>query len=133
MDDYTDITDDAIYAPIMADSFKILDFLNKVNGQTAKRITQKWIFVDLFYLLYQNKEKLKDLRPPVFAQVYLQFDEDRLKHNAEPEKLLSGRSGREARDLYDYIMAFKLSGGERKNLTHRNSILSRRFKKALGA
>lgn len=129
MDDYTNITDDSVYAPIIADSDEILEFLQKVNLLALKRITQKWIFVDLFYLLFQNKTKIK---PKDFARVYLQFDKDRRKHNAEPEKLLSRKPSQQDQDLYDYIMAFKISGGERKNLEERNEILNRRFKKLMG-
>jgi len=132
MEDYTTITDDSVYAPVMADAQEILQFLHKVNARASKRITQKWIFVDLFYLLYQNKAKIKKIRPKDFAGVYLQFDKDRLKHNAEPEKLLSGKPTREKKDLYNYIMAFKISGGQRKNLEQRNKVLNRRFKMLLG-
>ena len=132
MDDYTNITDDRIYAPILSDSLEILEFLDKVNKQAAYRVTQKWIFVDLFYLLYQKKAKINKISPKDFAEVYMQFDKDRLKHNAEPDKLLLGKPDPTKQDLYDYIMAFKISGGERKNLEHRNKVLNRRFKKLIG-
>lgn len=132
MEDYTNITDDNVYVPILSDSLDILEFLNKVNKLTSYRITQKWIFVDLFYLLFQNKAKLNKISPKGFAEVYLQFDKDRRKYNAEPDKLLLGKPNQQNQDLYDYIMAFKISGGERKNLEQRNKILSRRFKNLIG-
>ncbi len=132
MADYINLTDDKIYAPIMADALEILDFLNKVNQRTSKRIKQKWIFVDLFYLLFQNKKRLKKIKPKVFASVCLQFDRERLKHNAEPEKLLAGKPTKGDRDLYNYIIAFKISGGERKNLEIRNMALNHRFGKVFG-
>ncbi len=132
MEDYTNITDDSIYAPLMAYTHEILEFLNKVNVRASKRITQKWIFVDLFYLLFHNRSKLKKIKPKDFTRVYLQFDKDRLKHNAEPERLLSRKPTQQDQDLYDYILAFKISGGERKNLAQRNEVLNRRFKKLLG-
>lgn len=132
MDDYTNITDDGVYAPILSDSLDILEFLNKVNKLTSYRITQKWIFVDLFYFLFQNKAKLLKISPKDFAEAYLEFDKDRRKHNAEPDKLLLGKPNQQEQDLYDYIIAFKMSGGERKNLKQRNIILNRRFKILLG-
>lgn len=132
MDDYTHVTDSSLYAPLMADADKILTFLDKVNGRTSHRIRQKWIFVDLFYLLYQNKEKLEKLNHGDFADTYVKFDQARLEHTAEPEKLLSGKPTRQQQDLYDYILAFKISGGERKSLEQRNEVLKRRFKTVLG-
>lgn len=131
MDDYTHITDSGVYGPVMADANEILGLLHKVNGHTSRRIRQKWIFVDFFYLLYQHKAKLSKLRPKDFATTYVDFDQQRLEHNAEPDKLLSGRPSRERQDLYDYILAFKISGGERKNLKQRNEVLTRRFKSVL--
>lgn len=128
MDDYTHITDGDVYGPLMADADDILTLLDKVNTQTAKRITQKWVFVDLFYLLYQRKGILSKLNPKAFAESYVKFDEQRLEHNAEPNKLLSGNPTRARQALYDYIQAFKISGGDRKNLELRNQVLRRRFR-----
>ena len=130
MEDYKSI-DNIIYTPVMADAYEILTFLDKVNAHTSKRIKQKWIFVDLFYLLYQNKAKLNKINPKEFAETYLKFDQQRLKHAAEPEKLLSGKPTQKQRDLYDYILAFKISGSESKKLEQRNEILQRCFKTAL--
>ena len=132
MDDYTHLTDADDYAPLMADADDILTFLDKVNARTSGRIRQKWIFVDLFYLLYQNKTKLKKLNINDFADTYVQFDQDRLEHNAEPEHLLSGKPTKKQQDLYDYILAFKISGGEWENLEQRNKVLKRKFKAVLG-
>lgn len=127
MEDYK-YTASSIYSPVMADTDKILTFLDKVNQKTSRRIKQKWIFVDLFYLLYQNREKLDKINSNDFAEGYLKFDRQRLKHTAQPEKLLNGNPTKKQRDLYDYILAFKISGGEGKKLKQRNKILQRRFK-----
>lgn len=131
MDDYTHIADSNVYAPIMADTDKILVFLDDVNTHTSGRIRQKWIFVDLFYLIYQNKSKISKLNPKAFADAYFQFDQQRLEHNAEPEKLLIGQPSKERQDLYDYILAFKISGSEGRNLKTRNEVMRRRFKAVL--
>lgn len=131
MDDYTHITESKVYAPVMADTDEILVFLDDVNTNTSRRIRQKWIFVDLFYLIYQNMSKITKLDPKAFSAVYSQFDQQRLEHNAEPENLLRGRPSNEHRDLYNYILAFKISGSERRNLKVRNEVLRRRFKSVL--
>lgn len=132
MDDYNSM-DSRTYTPLMADTEEILTFLAKVNERTSKRIKQKWIFVDLFYILYQNKTKLSRIRPKDFAETYVEFDQRRLEHTAEPEELLIGKPTDEQEDLYYYILAFKISGGERKNLEQRNEILKRYFKPVLEA
>lgn len=128
MDDYVHVTDSNVYAPLIADANDILTFLDKVNELVSHRITQKWMFVDLFYLLYQAKLRLTKLKPREFAERYKNFDQERLTHNAEPEKLFTAKSTRKQKDLYDYILAFKISGAERKNLVQRNEVLRRRFK-----
>ena len=130
MNDYN-VTDSDTYAPLMSDADDILTFLYGVNERTSRRIKQKWTFVDLFYLLYQNKAKLGRLRPKEFADTYEKFDQHRLEHTAEPERLLNRRPTEEQRNLYDYILAFKISGGERKNLEQRSRILIHRFKSIL--
>lgn len=131
MDDYVNITGGDIYGPIMVHADEILTFLDKVNAMASKRLTQKWIFVDLFYLLYQNNENIKKLNAREFAKAYVNFDKQRLKNNAEPEKLLDGNPTIEQKNLYDYILAFKISGGERNNLVQRNIVLKGFFKAAL--
>ncbi len=130
MNDYN-VTDSNTYAPLMRDADDILTFLDRINERTSRRIKQKWTFVDLFYLLYQNRAKLGRLRPKEFADTYEKFDQHRLEHTAEPERLLNRRPTEEQRNLYDYILAFKISGGERKKLEQRSKILIHRFKSVL--
>ena len=130
MDDYK-VIGSSIYSPMMVDTEKILAFLAKINELTSRRIKQKWIFVDLFYLLYQNKTKLKKIKLKEFAEIYVKFDQRRIKHTAEPSRLLIGKPTKKNQDLYAYISAFKISGGEQKNLNQRNEILKRFFKPVL--
>ena len=89
-EDYEKITNKNIYASAISDANRILDFLHEINLETSRRITQKWIFVDLYYLLYLNREKLRKISRKDFANVYLQFDKDRRKYNAKPEELIEG-------------------------------------------
>ena len=131
-DDYTHITDSAVYAPLIAEANEILDFLKDVNEITSKKISQKWIFVDLFYFLYRYRSQMSKFDAPSFAKVYLAFEADRRRHNAAPEILLGGNASKDDKDLYAYIIAFKIGGGERSNLEQRAAVIDRRFKKALG-
>ncbi|MBE7492968.1 MAG: DUF262 domain-containing protein [Planctomycetes bacterium] len=132
MDDYLTLTDDT-YAPVLADADAILTFLAKVNDQTAKRLWQKWMFVDLFYLLYKNKNIVSKLSAIDFAKAYAAFDKARLEHTAEPKRLLANRPTKVQKDLYDYITRFKLSGGHHDSLRIRHNVLKRRFQELFGA
>jgi hypothetical protein len=131
MRDYETIVNVSDYGPLMGDTHDILDFLYSVNGFASKRITQKWMFVDLFYLLYQHRKMLPQLNAAAFARSYQDFDKQRLANNAKPEKLLEGKPSAKQRQLYDYIQAFKISGGDQKNLKRRNQILKRHLSTTL--
>ena len=131
-DDYTYLTDSAIYAPLVSEANNILDFLKEVNELSSKQITQKWIFVDLFYFLFRHRLQLGKLKARHFSKVYQKFETERKLNTAEPEQLLGSDATDDARDLYAYIIAFKIGGGERSNLAQRAGVIDRRFKKALG-
>lgn len=131
-DDYTHITDSADYAPLIGAANKILDIMHDLNSRNRKRLTQKWMFVDLFYFLYCNRDKIKRIGKPTLSSLYRELDDERRKHNAEPELLLEGKHTQRDRDLYDYIMAFKYAGGEKSNLQQRAKVIERRFSSPLG-
>lgn len=131
-DDYVHVTDSAIYAPLMQSANAILNVLHDLNVRNQKRITQKWMFVDLFYFLYEKRGRLSKIDNRTLSSSYRKLDEDRRKHNAEPEILIEGKHGKEERDLYDYIIAFKYAGGERANLQQRAEVVGRRLSKAVG-
>ena len=130
MDDYLHVTDSDIYSPIISQADDILSFLDQVNSHASKRLTQKWMFVDLFYLLYQHRKKLASIRVGPFANAYVRFDKERLEYTSDPGRLLLGKSSTANRALYDYIVAFKASGAEQSNLKQRNHVLRGRFRLA---
>lgn len=131
MDDYILVSESDVFIPILSEANNILTFLEEVNLLSSKRLTQKWIFVDLFYLLYQYRDKLSELNAFDFATTYQEFDKNRLKYSADPSNLLVGKQTRASRDLYTYIQAFKVSGAEHKNLKLRNNVLKNHFKSIL--
>ena len=131
-DDYLNLTDSTIYVPLINHANGILELLREVNQLTSKRLTQKWMFVDLFYFLYKNRNDLSNIRPHLLGALYLEFDNDRRKNNAEPEVLIEGKHSQKDKDLYDYIMAFKYAGAERANVEQRATVIERRFNKLVG-
>lgn len=132
MRDYEKTRKDGDYAPLMGIAYDVLDFLRLVNQKAGKGITQKWMFVDLFFFLFQHQRKLKPGYVDAFAAEYIKFDRERLAYTSNPEKLLEGKPSKQARDLYEYIQAFRISGGEKKSVQKRNQILLRRFAKVWG-
>lgn len=131
-DDYIQLADSNIYSPLMAATDDILNVLDSVNLEVSKRMTQKWMFVDLFYFLYQNRKRLTSIKPHRLIELYRVLDNDRREFNAEPERLLESTPTDAEKDLYDYIMAFKYAGGEKSNLQQRAQVIVRRFAKPLG-
>jgi Protein of unknown function DUF262 len=132
MEDYETISDSTKYVPLMSDINDSLDLLRIINQLTSRRLTQKWMFVDLFYLLYRHKSKLKKFQLRHVADTYATFDRERLRYNAIPEALLEGSPSSRDKELYEYIQAFKISGGDRKNMLRRQEVLDRRLRTVLG-
>lgn len=126
-DDYIHIVDIDVYAPLMAAADDILSIMNRINLRCSKRIRQKWMFVDLFYLLYQYRPSLDSISEDDLLHFYLELDDARLEYNAEPERLLQGTPKASDEDLYAYIVAFKFSGGEKANIQLRAEVISKRF------
>ena len=105
---------------------RALDVLSEVNRLTRHRITQKWIFVDLFWLIYSFQRRGETVGANTLAVKYEAFDDRRKIYIKTPEILLDKnrtdiRPSDEA--LYSYIQAFRASGGDRENLQIRRRAL----------
>ena len=102
-----------------------LNVLAQVNAITNQRITQKWIFVDLCWIVMQNQEQGAVVDPGKLAACYTAFEDRRREFNSEPEVLIRGNRRSRALDrrLYEYIIAFRAQGGLQANLTTRNRAL----------
>ena len=102
-----------------------LNVLAVVNERLRHRITQKWIFVDLCWLVMQRHAGGAQVDPAKLADVYAAFDNRRKEFNRTPETLIRGARRNRALDrhLYNYINAFRLQGGSAANLAVRNAAL----------
>jgi hypothetical protein len=102
-----------------------LNVLAQVNALTNQRITQKWIFVDLCWLVMQHQENGDVVDPAKLAASYTAFEDRRREFNSNPEALIRGRRRHPAEDrhLYEYITAFRTQGGLQANLVVRNRAL----------
>ncbi|MEB0114277.1 DUF262 domain-containing protein [Variovorax sp. RTB1] len=103
-----------------------LSTLDLVNQQLGYKIVQKWIFVDLGWLILQWQEEGREVDPIKLAESYKKFDALRREHTSDPAALLRAGhklSDRQASNLYAYINAFRTQGGEHGNLGIRNLAL----------
>ena len=105
-----------------------LTVLAEINAQIEYSITQKWIFVDLSWLIMQYQAEGKSVDTDKLARRFRNFESLRRKYNAEPEKLLQPGAHPDVTDaltqhLYDYIGAFRVQGGLRGSLVTRNKAL----------
>lgn len=102
-----------------------LNVLAQVNQLASFQITQKWIFVDLCWLIMQHQEKGQIVDAAKLANCYMAFEKRRREFNNRPEVLIRGhRPDRKLdRHLYDYIIAFRNQGGLQSNLKIRNRAL----------
>ncbi|MGR9237097.1 DUF262 domain-containing protein (plasmid) [Rhizobium leguminosarum] len=102
-----------------------LTVLAEVNAIARYRITQKWIFVDLTWLIMQFHEQGVAVNPDILAEKYIEFEKLRRDHIRNPDRLLTqrGRGATARKHLYNYIVAFKAQGGTKENLLSRNVAL----------
>jgi hypothetical protein len=102
-----------------------LNVLHDVNTITDFRITQKWIFVDLCWLIMQRQSTGATVSASKLAKCYLEFDQKRREFNSKPEVLIRGKRTNPILDrhLYHYINAFRAQGGLQASLETRNLAL----------
>jgi hypothetical protein len=105
-----------------------LNVLAEVNQRLNHRITQKWIFVDLFWMITQQQSAGVAVAPDEMAESYLEFEKLRREYNSHPEDLIKTSEGqpketRFNRHLYNYIVAFRAQGATHGNLKARNAAI----------
>lgn len=103
-----------------------LTVLAEVNARARYGITQKWIFVDLTWLIMQLLDRGVAIDPDKLADRYIEFERQRRENVRNPERLLTqrGRGATARKHLYNYVMAFKAQGGTKENLVARNVALN---------
>jgi hypothetical protein len=105
-----------------------LNLLSLVNRRLNYRITQKWIFVDLCWLIMQQQAAGTPIEPAELADNFVAFEKLRREYNSHPEDLIHGeaehpKTDRLNRQLYNYIVAFRAQGATHGNLKKRNTAL----------
>jgi len=104
---------------------QVLDYIHQMQVAYPRCIRTKWGFVDVFWLVSERRAALP--AADVLARKYVQFEGRRRQHTAKPELLLHTRGSASApprnRRLYEYIVAFKTSGGLADNVRRRHAVL----------
>lgn len=104
-----------------------LTVLEEMDAQLKHQITQKWLFVDLAWLIIQQQTSEIEVNAGDLAESFVEFDGLRRKYTSKPEDLLqaagTAKQLRLNKALYDYIMAFRAQGGTHANLKTRNASL----------
>lgn len=105
-----------------------LDVLREVNKRLGHSITQKWIFVDLAWLIMQYHAEGKTVNVDQLSERFASFESLRREYNSKADNLI--RTGGHpnvpavlSQYLYDYIGAFRVQGGLKGNLIIRNEAL----------
>lgn len=105
-----------------------LTILAAVEENLSRKITQKWIFVDLCWLIMQQQSAGESINANELAESFQAFETLRREYSKHPEDLIRvtdvvPKKNRLNRHLYDYIMAFRAQGGTHANLKVRNTAL----------
>ncbi|UJB15474.1 hypothetical protein [Xanthomonas translucens] len=104
-----------------------LTVLEEMDTQLQRQITQKWLFVDLIWLIIQQQTAGSEVNADELAESFVEFDDLRRRYTRKPEDLLraagTANQIRLKKALYDYIMAFRAQGATHANLKIRNASL----------
>ena len=110
-------------------TMEVLDWLHNINQATSSRISTKWGFVDLFWFLWRQIETIHTIDVAGFGQAFVSFEDERQRHNARPELLLTRHP--QNRLLYNYIQSFNTSGALTDRIEKRQRVIERRFQRYL--
>ncbi len=106
----------------------ILDWMYEINQLSKGIFKNKWGFVDTFWLIYQNYDKILKVNHKQYTRNFLRFESQRKKYNSIPEALIENKDSLEYdKNLYDYIDAFNRQGSLRKNISIRHRVFNSKF------
>jgi hypothetical protein len=106
-----------------------LNVLDEVDAALGRKLTQKWIVMDLCWLIMQRQRSGRSTDAAKVADAYRAFDARRLEYNSQPDALIRGRRKNAVLDrhLYNYINAFRIQGGTTSNIRSRATAMQAFF------
>jgi hypothetical protein len=118
----------------VSDTNTVLKWMQRINANSSKKLSNKWAFVDMFWFLYQNlrTRKLADIDDAGLGKAYTMFENDRLLNYSNPKALITKAvvSAYDQR-LYDYVIAFRTEGSRVKNMKLRHDAFQAEFESFL--
>ena len=106
---------------------KVLKKLAEINSFKKGLFKNKWAFVDYFWLLYRNLNKIDSIDARAFSKLATEFENERMKFNQNPEKILKLKRVQFGSNMYDYIQAFNKEGAKKENIKIRAGVLDQVF------
>lgn len=98
-----------------------LNVLEEVDAALGRKLTQKWIVMDLCWLVMERQRSGMSTDAAKVAASYRAFDARRLEYNGQADALIRGRRKDATLDkhLYNYINAFRIQGATTANIRSR--------------
>ncbi|UYZ61186.1 DUF262 domain-containing protein [Hymenobacter latericus] len=109
--------------PEFAKIQKVLLWMDQINAHAKGVFKNKWTFVDMFYMLFLNHDRIKKVKASNIAQKLLSFEVRRKKYNKNPKELLESPNTFNEY-TFEYINAFNRDGGDKSNFMTRNKVFS---------
>lgn len=114
---------------IIKDISIVLDDMAKINSYSIGIFKNKWAFVDVFILIYQNRKQGAKVLDKEFVRAFQKFEQQRKQFNRKPETLIEKNSpSDEDKRLYEYITSFTKDGSLKANMRRRNEAFILQFK-----
>ena len=110
---------------------KVLKKMADINTNKKGIFKNKWAFVDVFWLLYKNINSLDTINAKTFANIFIDFESNRIKYNSKPERILKLKNHKYGKNLFDCIQAFNKEGANKSNLEIRSKVFKEIFTKIL--
>jgi hypothetical protein len=106
----------------------ILDKLAEIDSYSFINIYKKYHFIDMFYFLYKNYNRINQMNVKLIAKKFDDFEKLRITNYSRPEYLIENkRPTPQEKDLYDYIIAFKSNGAYPESIEKRLHVFNNIF------
>lgn len=119
--DFSD-KDPSTFIPYFDKTTIVLKKMKEINSFKKGIFKNKWSFVDAFWFLYRNIGKLEPIDDAKFCKLLVEFDQQRMKYNAKPERILNLKKHKFGKPLFDYIQAFNKEGANKENIKIRAEV-----------
>ncbi|MBD1395241.1 DUF262 domain-containing protein [Mucilaginibacter glaciei] len=107
----------------------VLDHMYELDKFLVTRITKKFHFIDLFWMIFQQFDKLGSIDYKGFAAAFDKFEWLRLDVDDPKDLIENPKATQDDRDLYDYYMAFRHDGSSPASIQTRQLIFKKLYKK----